>query len=181
MKVSDLTIAQYYKFEQYIADNDIYAIFDLFGVDVSDMKISDMNTKFAEISSLSITKRQLSKYYYIKGTKYKAMLNLNKIKAGQFLDFQNYMAGDHKLEQILSIFLIPMKKTFFGWKSRKYGDDYDVVKVQEEIRDYFLIEDAITLSDFFLNLSIHLSKVMKASLVRKLGKMMKKQQKNQQH
>ena len=109
------------------------------------------------------------KYYYYIG-----------IDTGTHTGLAVWNAKDHKLEQILSIFLIPMKKTFFGWKNRKYGDDYDVVKVQEEIRDNFLIEDAITLSDFFLNLSIHLSKVMKASLVRKLGKMMKKQQKNQQ-
>jgi hypothetical protein len=174
MKVEDLTIGQYYKFEEFVKDNDVFGIFDLFGVDISDMSVQEMNRKFAEITNLSFTNSKLNKEYMIGNIKYKAQLNLTKIKAGQFIDFQAYMAGDKKIEQILSIFLIPMKKTWFGWKEQKYGD-YDVFLTQQHIKDNFRIVDAKTLSDFFLNLSVKLLQIMKDSSMREIAKKAKNQ------
>lgn len=174
MKVEDLTIDKYYKFEEYVKDNDIFGIFELFNIDITNMSIQEMNQKFAEITSFSFTPVKLNKYYMINGVKYKAQLNLTKIKAGQFIDFQSYMTGDRKLEQILSIFLIPMKKTLIGWKERKYGEDYNMFETQKEIREHFQIIHAKTLSDFFLSLSVKLLQVMKDCSMKEMVKTKKK-------
>lgn len=181
MKVEDLTIDKYYKFEEYVKDNDVFGIFELFDVDITNMSIQEMNQTFTEITQLSFNTVKLNKYYFINGNKYKAQLNLTKIKAGQFIDFQSYMSGDRKLEQILSVFLIPMKKTIFGWKERKYGEDYDMFETQKEIREHFQIIHAKTLSDFFLNLSVKLLQVMKDCSMKEMVKTKKKLSKNKIH
>ena len=179
MNINDLTIEQYDIFTELVEQSDIIGVFQLFGIDISDMSIAEMNTKFKEITSFSYEQRKLNKYYMINGVKYKAQLQLSKIKAGQFIDFQSYMSGSKKLEQILSIFLIPMKKKYGFWTEQKYGD-YDVVKTQSEIKKYFTIADAKTLSDFFLNLSVRLSETLRDCLVKRKYQMEKKMKKKSQ-
>lgn len=177
--INDLSISQYYEFEELLKNNDIFGIFDLFGIDTSELSIREMNSKFAEITRILPVKSKLEKYYYINGVKYKAELNLTKLKAGQFIDLQTYMSGSRKLEQILSIFIIPMKKKFGVWCKQKYGD-YDVIAVQKELYNNFRMSDARALSDFFLTLSISLLQIMKDSLVkREMKKKMKEKKKKQ--
>lgn len=175
--INDLSISQYYEFEELLKNNDIFGIFDLFGIDSSELSIREMNNTFNEITKILPVKSKLEKYYYINGVKYKAILNLTKLKAGQFIDLQTYMSGSRKLEQILSIFLIPMKRKYGMWFEQKYGD-YDVIAVQKEIFDNFRISDARALSDFFLTLSITLLQIMKDSSARKLMKKKKEKEKN---
>lgn len=163
MNIDNLTIEQYEIFTELVEQSDIIGVFELFKIDISDMSIAEMNSKFKEITSLSYKDKPLKKYYIINGIKYKAQLNLTRIKAGQFIDFQSYMSGTRKLEQILSIFLIPMKKRYGFWREQKYGD-YDMVKVQSDIKKHFTMSDAKVLSDFFLNLSVRLSQTLRDCL-----------------
>lgn len=69
--------------------------------------------------------------------------DLRKVTTAQYIDFQNYAPGaDEKLVEILSCFLIP--------EGYKYNDGYDVIEVQDAIRD-LSVQDAVSLSAFFLH------------------------------
>lgn len=164
--INDLTIAEFKEFEKLTKNSDIMGVFDLFKIDVKDMTLQEMNRTFEKITSFNYETRKLQKYYYIGDRKYKTQLNLTKIKAGQFIDFQSYMSGNKKLEEILSIFLIPMKRRFGFWFEQKYAE-YDMYEVQKEIYNNFQIADARTLSDFFLHLSTKLLVILKDSLVKR--------------
>lgn len=48
--INDLTIKEYKLFEELVKDSDILGVFELFKVDISDMSILDMNTKFMQIT-----------------------------------------------------------------------------------------------------------------------------------
>lgn len=69
--------------------------------------------------------------------------DLSKMTYAQFVDFQNYIADEEKNKaQILSVFLIP--------KGHKYGDGYDVARLQKEIGDSVSIEVYRSCWFFFL-------------------------------
>lgn len=175
--INELTIKEYYEYIELISDEnvDYFSLIKLFGYkNVDGMTVKQLQDSIAYVNSQKniVIKPNVKKYYIINDIKYEAILNLTKIKAGQFIDLQIFLVNN-KLEEILSVFLIPMKKTFFGWKSNKYNDGYDLVKIQDEILNNFTISDAKTLSDFFLFQSKNLLTVIQQSLEKKMMKKMK--------
>ena len=74
---------------------------------------------------------------------------ISKIKAGQFISFQEFAKVYHDnnndvnvIPLLLSCFLIPKGKTF--------AEGYDVEDVQEAIAEHLSIVDALSLTAFFL-------------------------------
>lgn len=179
-QLSELTIKEYYEYKELIEmkEPDILGIFELFGLDARDMPFDEFEKKSREIKDMQLPTRGVHKYYKINGKKYKACLNHLKASAGQFIDFQAYMK-DFKIEEVLSVFLIPMKKNMFSWTKLKYNDGYDVLEVQKDILNYMTIGEANELSNFFLISSTQLLKVMKQSLEKREFKMRKKKLKLQ--
>lgn len=76
--------------------------------------------------------------------------DIRKMTTAQYIDFQTFsQQGEDKLIEVLSCFLIP--------KGFKYNEGYDIVELQNTIRDYLGIAHCLALSAFFLrkfNLSI---------------------------
>ncbi len=81
------------------------------------------------------------------------VMDVRKITTAQYIDFQEWSkGGEANLVQVLSCFLIP--------KGKKYNTDYDILEVQNLIRENLSVADVLALSAFFLNLykiSMHLS------------------------
>lgn len=76
---------------------------------------------------------------------------ISKIKAGQFISFQEFAKVYHDnnndvnvIPLLLSCFLIP--------KGKKFAEGYDVEDVQEAIAEHLSIVDALSLTAFFLTL-----------------------------
>ena len=76
---------------------------------------------------------------------------ISKIKAGQFISFQEFAKVYHDnnndvnvIPLLLSCFLIPKGKTF--------AEGYDVEDVQEAIAEHLSVVDALSLTAFFLTL-----------------------------
>lgn len=76
---------------------------------------------------------------------------ISKIKAGQFISFQEFAkvyrernADVSVIPLLLSCFLIP--------KGKKFAEGYDVEDVQEAIAEHLSIVDALSLTAFFLTL-----------------------------
>lgn len=173
-KLQDFTIKEFNQFQELITDEepDIFSIFELFGEDASNMSVGEFNSKWSEIQSSAINKRGTKRVYNINGRRFKTCLNPFDVKAGQFVDLQYIMANDNKLQNVLSVFLLPQSRNGFGWKTHKYNDGYDVLEVREFILNNFTIGDAQALSAFFLTLSNKLLRISLRYLEKKRVKQM---------
>lgn len=177
-KINDFTIFEFNKYLELINEEgkqDVFAICELFGFDIENMEVSDFTEAMTYVNSqvsLKNPRKGVKKTYDIDGIRYKASLNLKKIKASQFIDLQMY-TPDNKLEEILSVILIPMEKKFFGLKyvEREYAKGYDIEDVQKHLLHSFTIGDANELSAFFLQQSTNLLRVTKDYLEKKEMKM----------
>lgn len=74
------------------------------------------------------------------------VLKAEKMTAGQFIDFQEYVKHDDKGVELLSCLLVP--------KGHKYLDGYEGEDVQNALREHLLTRDAIALRSFFLASSV---------------------------
>ena len=69
--------------------------------------------------------------------------DVRKMTAAQYIDFQNFSnAGEGRQAELLSCFLVP--------KDMKYNDGYDILEVQQAIRDFMPVTAALGLLAFFL-------------------------------
>lgn len=69
--------------------------------------------------------------------------DVRKMTAAQYIDFQNFSnAGEGRQAELLSCFLVP--------KGMKYNDGYDILEVQQAIRDFMPVTAALGLLAFFL-------------------------------
>lgn len=183
-ELKQLTINEFGRYQEILKEEepDILEILELFGYDIDNMSISDMYKYQQVIQSQVLPSNGIvEKVYKINGRRFKACLNLTNINAAQFIDFQNYLKN-FKLEQVLSVFLIPMYRNWYGrWVAYTYSTGYDAVEVMEYLKMNMTIGEANQISSFFLNSSLGLLKVMKdysaKKYQRKKLKMLQKQQK----
>lgn len=176
--LDELTLKEYDDYLTYLTDEtpDIISILELFGYeDVENMKIDEYNKVKDSILKQQITVQKVKLKYKIAGKSFSCDLNLTKLTAGQFIDFESYMKNK-KLHEILSIFLVPDKNMFI---KGKYNTDYDITDIQKFLYNNMLMSDAKNLGDFFLKQSVDLLKVMKEQLSKTEMKMKKKMLKEQ--
>lgn len=84
------------------------------------------------------------KAYKFGGWDCEVVAEMRKLTAGQYIDFQNYMHGEgDKYVEVLSCVLIPKGKT--------YNNGYDMLELQEGIRNDMCILDAEAVRAFFLS------------------------------
>ena len=131
-----------------------------------------LNQKLEFLQELP-AKRMVATKYKIGGFDLDVMMSMQQMTVAQYIDYQTYLKDvDKYLVEMLSVFLIP--------KGKKYADGYDIIEVQNAIRDNMSIIDAMSLSAFFLLLYQSLTKATVASLTRKMKKMMKKSKNSQE-
>lgn len=106
-------------------------------------KYAEMAAKTRFLESMETTDaNNISKAYYVGGFKLVPVTDHRRITAAQYIDFQEYAkAGDENLVEILSCLLIPEGMT--------YNRGYDVVDVQNAIRQDMSVADALALTAFF--------------------------------
>lgn len=78
--------------------------------------------------------------YVINGTTYELTMNFHKLTTAQYIDFQSYTKSED-YSQMLSVFLIP--------KGKKYGEGYDVFKVQMDLKE-MPVGEVLGLMGFFI-------------------------------
>lgn len=171
--LNELTLKEYEKYLEIISEEklDTYSLLELFGYDPIKMSAGELNSAMIKISSSSLKPIKLKRYYKVGKWTLKSNLNLTKISAAQFIDLQNYLQ-DYKIEQVLTVFLLPCKKTLFKYKELPYADrkHYLVEDLEKDLYNQFTIGDANTLSSFFFSQSMSLLKVMKEFGEKKLLK-----------
>lgn len=70
--------------------------------------------------------------------------DITKLTTAQYIDFQSFSSeGRSRYCEMLSCFLVP--------KGMQYNEGYDIVQLQEDLRNGLSVEVATTLSAFFLS------------------------------
>lgn len=103
--------------------------------------------------------------YVLGGRKYELVLDMDRITAGQYIDYNTFLKSDDIIG-LLSVVLIP--------KGKKYGD-YDMKAVHRDIGEYLSIEEGSNIADFFFQLSRSLMTSTVRYSTSKLRKMMRKE------
>lgn len=68
--------------------------------------------------------------------------DFRKVSTAQYIDFQTFASDPEKnIVPLLSTMLVP--------KGKKYNQDYDVLEVQNAIKDHLSVADALSLMAFF--------------------------------
>ena len=163
-ELKDLTIQEFNEYNDMLSmdEPDIFGIFELFGMDAKDMPMDKFQKNWTKIQQMVLTPTVgVHKTYTIKGRRFKIKLNYLKLSAGQFIDFQSYMR-DFKLEEILSVFMIPQYRKWGKWRTHKYNDGYDIIEVQDFLLKNMTIGTAQSITDFFFKSSLKSLEVMKA-------------------
>lgn len=138
--------------------------------DLLDMPVIRFNHLLQNIGFIfeDIPNTQVATEYVLGGERYEVMLNIKDMTTAQFIDYQNFVSDvDNNLTPLLSIFLIP--------KGKRYNDGYDIIEVQERIKNNLSIVDAKGLAAFFLQWYKSLLKVTVHSLTKQMRKRMKKE------
>lgn len=145
--------------------------------DLTEEEILDLPlNEFKALNNLSAflldepQKKQIETEYLLGDTIYELTSNVDKLIVSQFIDYQTFVKDvDKYLVELIGVFLIP--------KGKKYNTDYDIRDAHEDIRKYLSIEDAVSLSAFFLILSQSWLEATETYLIKKMKKMMKQQKK----
>lgn len=180
--LNDLTIREFYEFQELIKDEvNPLEVLEFFGVNnTEDLEIKEFEELFSKVMSQKIEVEPIKKEYLINKELYHPVLEIQNIKAAQFIDLQTYIK-DFKYEQVLSVFMLPIKKNgLFKKKSiSKYNSGYDILKLQDNLLNNMRIGDAVALSGFFFNLSMKLLPIIRDSLTLGMAKEMRLLQVNE--
>lgn len=178
MKWSDITLKSYQDLmfflnsKEKMTDLDrnleIYRI--LTGEDISNLELDKLQDKLNELAFLNKTyeARVPDTEYVIDGKKYTVQLNLNKMTAGQYIDFQNlYKDYSKNLKYLVMCFLIP--------KGKKYAEDYDVMELGDYLYDKIPITIVSDVMFFFAKQLEVLTKITLTSSIKMMKKQIKKE------
>lgn len=139
----DITLENFYKLTDLGKEPDVYDVIDIvYGIKSKEIPLNDLKKYSIDFLNKECPKRPIKKQYKLNGVKYDANFDITKITTAQFVDFRNYAANGAKLEDILSICLIP--------EGHNYNDGYEVQKLKQDILQ-MSITDAQTISFFFIN------------------------------
>lgn len=85
----------------------------------------------------------VKKVYEVGGFRLAPCMDIRKMVTAQYTDWQAYLRqeGDQRIE-LLSCFLVP--------EGMEYNEGYDIVEVQQAIREHLSILDYLQLYDFFV-------------------------------
>lgn len=178
MKWSDITLKNYQDLMFFLSTREkmtdldrnleIYRI--LTGEDISNLELDRIKDKLDELAFLNKTyeARVPNTEYVIDGKKYTVQLNLNKMTAGQYIDFQNlYKEYNKNLKYLVMCFLIP--------KGKKYAEDYDVLELGDYLYDKIPITIVSDVMFFFAKQLEVLTKITLTSSIKMLKKQIKKE------
>ena len=95
-----------------------------------------------------------AKIYRIEDWVLQPVEDFRKITTAQYIDFQTFAQfGEEKIVEIISVMLVP--------KGKKYNQGYDVVELQNALRQHLSVADAISLFAFFF---VQYNRLIKDSL-----------------
>lgn len=138
--------------------------------DILNMPINKLSILVEKMGFLGVMPKQkvAPSSIILNGVKYDIQYDIKNITAAQYIDFQTFIKDyDKYLVELASILIIP--------KGKKYNEGYDIVKVQNDIREYMSILDLYSVCFFFLMSYKGLMKSSLSYLIQRLKKMMRQE------
>lgn len=158
---NELPISTYHKVKE-IAESDLDDITKevkyisiLYGIpepdiwELSVIEIGNLRKQLQWLNNTDFNQKFEGGEYTINGNTYVIDKKIENVSYSQFVDFQNYYGRKNMEAEILSVFMIP--------KGKKYGQDYDIDKVINEIMDNVSIADYNAIVYHFFLISLGLS------------------------
>lgn len=140
---------------------------------IADLTTSEFSTLLSQTTFLKdMPKVKIQEYYKINGKEYQVFLSMKNMTVSQYIDFQTfYKEQDKYFKELLACFIIP--------KGKKYGEDYDVQEVIDDIGNYLSIVDANSILFFFVLLYQSLTKAMLTYSIQQMKKAKRKMNKEE--
>ena len=97
------------------------------------------------LSAEAFNPGRMAKKYVIGGMELIPVTDFRKLETCQYLDFQTYAGDlDNHMVELISVLLVP--------KGHRYNEGYDILEVQQAIRDGMTVTEGVSVVTFFLTL-----------------------------
>lgn len=108
-------------------------------------EFTELSAKAQFLSAEAFNPGRLARRYVIGGMELIPVSDFRKLETCQYLDFQTYAGDlDKYMAEIISVLLVP--------KGHRYNEGYDIIELQEHIRQEMSVADGATIVGFFLTL-----------------------------
>ena len=106
---------------------------------------TELSAKAQFLSAEGFKAGRMAKKYVIGGMELIPVTDFRKLETCQYLDFQTYAGDlDKYMAELISVLLVP--------KGHRYNEGYDIIELQESIRQEMSVADGATIVGFFLTL-----------------------------
>ena len=108
-------------------------------------EFTELSAKAQFLSAEGFNAGRMAKKYVIGGMELIPVTDFRKLETCQYLDFQTYAGDlDKYMAELISVLLVP--------KGHRYNEGYDIIALQESIRQEMSVADGATIVGFFLTL-----------------------------
>lgn len=108
-------------------------------------EFTELSSKIGFLSSEGFQGQRMAKQYKVGEWELIPVTDYRKLETCQYIDFKTYAGDlDNHLVELLSVLLVP--------KGHRYNEGYDILEVQQAIRDGMTVTDGISVVSFFLTL-----------------------------
>ena len=188
-----VTIEQFQALQKILAEKgDEYAtnvaiISIMSGVPVDEIETYSLKTYAKCMRTLSFLSEQLlgqvQKVVEFGGLRYDVITDVYKLNGGQYITLMHLMKDPDKvidqLHEVMAVFLVPKKKTWYGWKKSKYDPERHKETSEAMLQAPMTIVQP--LSAFFLSSYLMSAKHILESSVRKAEKVKKQAERRLRH
>ncbi len=106
---------------------------------------TELSAKAQFLSADGFKAGRMAKKYVIGGMELIPVTDFRKLETCQYLDFQTYAGDlDKYMAELISVLLVP--------KGHRYNEGYDIIELQDHIRQEMSVTDGATIVGFFLTL-----------------------------
>lgn len=173
----NITISTYFKILDILSDESLSEIDKQVSLvsliegitedEVLNMPIQEAGNRFSKLiflNSFNLIPNYKPKKIKIGELELKVIEDTGSISTGQFIDYQAWVVKpfNESMDKLLSIFLIPVGK--------KYNDGYDLIEVQNTIRECMTFREAQSLLNFILAKYLKLFRTSLRYLVKQIEK-----------
>ena len=108
-------------------------------------EFTELSSKAKFLTAEAFQAGRIAKKYIIGEWELIPVTDYRKLETCQYLDFQTYAPDmENRMVELLSVILVP--------KGHRYNEGYDILELQQAIRDGMSVTDGVTLVGFFLTL-----------------------------
>lgn len=108
-------------------------------------EFTDLSAKAKFLSADGFQAGRIAKKYKVGEWELIPVTDYRKLETCQYIDFKTYAPDvDNRMVELLSVILVP--------RGHRYNEGYDIIELQEAIRDGMTVTEAATIVGFFLTL-----------------------------